>query len=56
LGQSPKLNEETGFDEFVSDDGERIYADLVIADEYSTALGKLRSKKNKPRENRVVLK
>jgi tRNA(Met) C34 N-acetyltransferase TmcA len=35
LGQSPKLNEETGFDEFVSDDGERIYADLAIADEYS---------------------
>jgi hypothetical protein len=35
LGQSPKLNEETGFDEFVSNDGERIYADLVIADEYS---------------------
>jgi hypothetical protein len=35
LGQSPKLNEETGLDEFVSDDGERVYADLVIADEYS---------------------
>ncbi len=35
LGQSPQLNEETGFDEFVSHDGDRIYADLVIADEYS---------------------
>lgn len=35
LGQSPKLNEETGFDEFVSGDGDRVSADLVVVDEYS---------------------
>ena len=35
LGQSPRINTETGFEEFTSDDKGRIYADLVIADEYS---------------------
>ena len=35
LGQSPKLNTETGLEEFTSDSKGRIYADLVIADEYS---------------------